>query len=282
MNVGSEVRSAASRLARVGVDSPSLDAQLLMAHTLSCNRLDVIAHPERLPSADELAQYTGLVERRAARYPLSYLLGHKDFYGLDIIVAPGVLIPRPETEILVEECVKKLKGRENAQIADIGAGSGAIAIALAASLPSAKVHTTEISREALQVAEANIEKHQLAGRVELLPGDLLEPIAGLGVRFDAIVSNPPYIPTADIESLEPEVRDHEPRLALDGGPDGLDAYRRILPESLALLSKDGFVAVEMGIGEAQAVQAIALGSGYGDVEIIKDLAGIERVLVARV
>lgn len=278
--VGPEVEWAASRLAQAGVDSPMLDAQLLMAHTLCSSRLDVIAHPERVLSEAERAAFVESVERRAGRYPLAYLLGHREFYGLDIVVAPGVLIPRPETELLVDVCLKRLHGKENAQVADIGAGSGAIAVALASNLPGAKVYATEISPDALKVARTNLEKHQLAGRVELLAGDLLAPIARLGLKFDAIVSNPPYIPSDEIERLEPEVRDYEPRLALDGGPDGVDAYRWLLPESLGLLDEAGFVVVEIGAGEAEAVKTIALAAGYRGVEIRDDLAGIERVVVA--
>jgi len=282
MNFGNAVKWAVSQLSEAGVDSPVLDAQLIVAHAVGCSRLDIIAHPERpVPDPRVVQRLRLLVGCRTARYPLAYVIGYKEFHGLDIIVTSWVLVPRPETEILVDECIQRLNGLPNPRIADIGAGSGAISVAIASSLPRAEVYATEISTKAMQVAEANVEKHFLAGRVKLLQGDMLEPLVGLGIKFDAIVSNPPYIPSADIESLQPEIRDYEPRLALDGGPDGLDAYRRILPESRGLLNDAGFVAVEMGIGEAEAVKAIAIASGYREVEIIRDLAKIERVLVAR-
>lgn len=258
-----------------------LDAQLLMARVLRCSRLDVIAHPERELAEARASDYSALVEKRAERYPLAYILGVKEFYGIELDVAPGVLVPRPETEVLVEECLKRLRDIAEPRIADVGAGSGAIAVALALNLPSASVYATEISSAALEVARANVRKHDVAGRVSVLEGDLLEPLVGAGVRFDAIVSNPPYIPSGEIDALQPEVSRFEPREALDGGADGLDAYRRLLPEAAPLLAETGFVAVEVGAGEAPAVRGLALDCGYRDVSVIPDLAGIERVVVAR-
>jgi release factor glutamine methyltransferase len=277
--LGCELYAAVECLGQAGIENPMLEGQLLMAKALECSRLDIIAHPERRLSNSELDAFLSFIDKRASRYPLAYILGHKEFFGLDMEVAPSVLIPRPETEILVETIISHFRS-SRLDIADIGTGSGAIAIAIAASIPGANVFATEISPEALKVAGRNIANHQLESRVTLIEGDLLEPLKEFGCKFDAIVSNPPYIPSADIELLEPEVAVHESRTALDGGPDGLDAYRRLLPEALSLLRENGFVEVEVGIRKAGDVKEIALSAGYRDVEIIRDLAAIERVVVA--
>lgn len=270
-----ELKSAVTRLRQCGVASPLLDGQLLIAHALGCCRLDVIAHPERVLTASDEIAFHAMLDRRAGRYPLAYILGKKEFFGLEIEVSPAVLIPRPETEILVEECLKWVG--EEPMIADIGTGSGAIAVALAVTRPKARIWATDTSDEALKVARANVEKHGVAKRVSIVRGDLLEPLIEMGLKFDAIVSNPPYIPTEVIESLEPEVR-QEPVGALDGGPDGLDMYRRLFAQAFGLTKR---LAVEIGIGQAAPITQIARGAGWHEVEIIRDLAGIERVAIAR-
>ena len=267
------------RLREAGVETPQLDAQLLMARALNCTRLDLIAHPERSLTNSELNDFHAMLGKRSSRYPLAYILGCKEFYGLELQISPGVLVPRPETELLVGECINRLR-RKDAIIADIGAGSGAIAVALGANLISVKIYSTEISPVALEVARANVEKHQLAERVSIIRGDLLVPLIGLDVKFDAIVSNPPYISTSEIETLEPEVRLYEPKEALDGGADGLDLYRRLFPEALLLLREDGFVGVEIGAGQANSVRNIAELAGFRQIEVIRDLAGIERIVIA--
>lgn len=282
--LGEEVTSAARLLSDAGVETPLLDAQLLAAHVLDSSRLDIIAHPERLLTEREAEDYRLLTEKRASRYPLAYLLGRREFHGIDIEVAAGVLVPRPETEVLVEQCVGRLDRQDTRgdglTVADIGAGSGAIAVALGKELPSARVYATEVSPIALKVARANVQKQNLSTRVTVFEGDLLDPLLGLGVVFDAIVSNPPYIPSGDIESLQPEVSRFEPREALDGGPDGLVVYRRLMPEALRMLRSGGFIAVEIGGGQADAVREIATRGGYARVEVVPDLAGIQRVVIA--
>lgn len=273
-DVSRELSAAIIRLREAGVDTPQLDAQLMMAHALGCSRLDVIAHPERVLATTEETAFRSMLDRRAARYPLAYILGHKEFFGLEIDVSPAVLIPRPETEILVEECIRRVG--DEPLIADIGTGSGAIVMALAVSIPRARIWATDTSEEALKVARANAEKHGVATRVTIVRGDLLEPLMGQPGGFDAIVSNPPYVPSGDIESLQPEVR-CEPAEALYAGLTGLEAFRRLFPQAVGL-SK--LVAVEIGIGQADPVTQTARDAGWGDVEIIRDLAGIERVVVA--
>ncbi|MCX6344696.1 MAG: peptide chain release factor N(5)-glutamine methyltransferase [Armatimonadetes bacterium] len=278
--VGAEVEIGMRRLADAGVESPLLDAQLLMAHAINGSRLGVIAHPERAMSVSEYEQYVEAINKRADRCPLAYILGHREFYGIDMIVGSGVLIPRQETELLVDECIARLRGKQNCIIADIGVGSGAIAVALAANIGDAKVYGTEISADALKVAQANIEKHGLSDQIVLLTGDFALPIIEADLLCDAIVSNPPYIPSKDIESLEPEVKFYEPLLALDGGEDGLSAYRRLYPECFGILEDGGFLMFEIGIGEADCVREIAENAGYGAIEVLCDLAGIERVVIA--
>lgn len=256
-----------------------------MAHALRCPRLEVISHPERLLTPSQEAAFQAMLTKRASRCPLSYIIGEKEFFGLSFVVSSDVLIPRPETEILVEECLRRVG--DGAVIADIGTGSGAIAVALAVNLPGANVYATDTSEQALKVAKVNAEKHGVADRVCTVRGDLLEALS-VGVvghavpeqrqeRLDAIVSNPPYIPSGVIESLEPEVR-QEPIQALDGGPDGLEVYRRLVPQALGLA---GLIAVEIGVEQASPVTQIARDAGWAEVEIIRDLAGIERVVIAR-
>lgn len=273
--VSDELSSAISALRDAAVESPQLDAQLMLARALKCSRLDVLAHPERVLTAEECSSFHSMLDKRASRYPLAYILGEKEFFGLTLEVTPSVLIPRPETEILVEQIVARVP--RDARIADVGTGSGAIAVALANSIPEARIWATDASEGALKVARANAEKHAVSERVITVSGDLLEPLIEAGQRLDAVVSNPPYIPSAVIGTLEPEVR-CEPVGALDGGVDGLDAYRRLFPQA-AKCSR--LIAVEFGIGQGDSVAEIARAAGFCDVEIVPDLAGTERVAIAR-
>lgn len=278
MTTSQAVTAAARRFREAGIDSPLLDAQLIAAHVLRCSRVDVIAHPEQEMKDRESAEFLGLVEKRVSRYPLAYIVGHREFYGIDIIVERGVLTPRPETETLVEECLKRLRAVPHPVIADIGAGSGAIAVALSVNLPEGKVYATEISDVALKVAQRNIEKQMLFGRVTALLGDLLEPLSG--IELDAIVSNPPYIASDAIPLLQPEIALYEPREALDGGPDGLDVYRRLFTAAPGLLKPGGFCAVEIGAGQCEAVMQQASCSGFERTEVVRDLARADRVVIA--
>lgn len=273
--VSEELALAAKKLRAAGVETPQLDAQLLMAHVLQTTRLRVIAHPERVLAPAEAAAFQGKVRNRAARYPLAYILGEKEFYGLTFLVTPDVLIPRPETEILVEEVLKRVGA--NARIADVGTGSGAIAVALAVNLPDAQLWATDVSEEALKVARANAEKHAVASRVSIVRGDLLGPLVAMGLEFDAVVSNPPYVASGEADSLQPEVR-HEPSDALYAGLTGLEVYRRLFAQAARV---SPMVAVEMGIGQAAEVTETARAAGLESVELALDLAGTERVAIAQ-
>lgn len=260
-----------------GVENPRLDAEVLLSHILGKDRLYLYVHFDQPLEGRELAAFREAVKKRAARLPIAYIIGVKEFMGLDFQVTPAVLIPRPDTEILVEKALKLLEGTDNPAILDIGTGSGAICISMLVNLPSAKAVTVDISPEAIEVAKGNAEKHEVAKRLTFCQGDLFKPVQGQ--VFTAILSNPPYIPEADIKGLTPEVR-KEPNLALDGGADGLDFYRRIILEGRNYLVPDGFIAMEVGIGQARQVAALAKQSGFFTVsEIVTDYGGIERVVV---
>ncbi len=272
--VGDELVRAVASLREAGVQTPQLDAQLLMARAVGTSRLDVLAHPERVLADNEATALEEMIDKRASRYPLAYILGEKEFFGLGFIVSPSVLIPRPETEVLVEQVLRRVD--RNAAVADVGTGTGAIAVALAVNLPDARIWAVDSSEQALKVARANAEKHGVSERVCTLQGDLLEPLVERGLRFDAVVSNPPYIPREVIPTLDPEVR-FEPVEALDGGTDGLDAYRRLFPQAASVT---GLAVVEFGAGQGAAVAETARAAGFVNVEIVPDLAGIERVAAA--
>ena len=219
-----------------GIESPRLDAELLLSATLEMDRVALYVNFERPLIADELARYRKKVRRRADREPLQYILGETEFWSLPFSVNPAVLIPRADTEVLVEEALKGIDGCSS--VLDVGTGSGAIAVALAHEKPEIKVTALDCSEDALEVARGNARRNGVVERVVCLAGDLNSLPPG---PFDMIVSNPPYIPSRDWEQLMPEVRDHEPRLALDGGDDGLEAYRRIAVQALKILSPGGWL-----------------------------------------
>ncbi|MEN6412147.1 MAG: peptide chain release factor N(5)-glutamine methyltransferase [Veillonellales bacterium] len=260
-----------------GVDNPRLDAEVLLSHILDKDRLHLYVNFDQPLQPAELAAFRDAVKKRVMRIPVAYITGHKEFMGLDFTVAPAVLIPRPDTEILVETALNRLKGAESLRLLDMGIGSGAILISLLVKLPQAQGVGVDISQDALQVAEKNGEHLGVANRLELCRGDLFAPVADR--EFDAVLSNPPYIPDGDISQLTPEVR-REPRLALAGGNDGLDFYRRIIDQGGKLLSSGGFIALEVGVHQAGQVASLAAaGQELVVAAIVKDYAGIERVVV---
>jgi release factor glutamine methyltransferase len=260
-------------LAEKGIGNARLEAEWMLCEILGLDRVGLYVNFDKPLSAAELAHFRGMVARRARREPLQYILGTQEFMGLDFEVAPGVLIPRHDTEVLVEEAVRR--GGNARKVLDIGVGSGCIAVALARLLPDAQVFGVEQSPEALAVARRNAEKNGVA--VTLREGSLFEPFPG--ERFDLIVSNPPYIPTADLAGLQPEVRDFEPTGALDGGPDGLDFYRRIIPAAPDYLNPGGWLLFEVGIGQAEQVLGLFGETGrFGELFTAKDPGGIERVV----
>lgn len=279
------------RLEQAGVESPRLDAELLLARVLGRNRIFLHLNPDFRPGDGAEREFLALVERRAAGEPLQYLTGVQEFMGLEFIVNPSVLIPRPDTETLVEAVLDWLEACRKTrsvpgptavavQALDLGTGSGAIAVSLAFYCSGLEVKAVDISPEALGVARENARRHGVAERVQFLEGDLFSPFKRTGTRFDLIVSNPPYVSGETMRGLQREVR-HEPRDALYGGFDGLDFYRRIAAGSTAHIKRGGLLAVEVGYDQAGAVQDIFLKTGaFTGVKIIRDLAGRDRVALA--
>jgi release factor glutamine methyltransferase len=262
----------------------SRDAELLLLHTLQISRVALLTHPGRELSAEQQALYRANICRRQQHEPIQYITGEQEFYGLLLDVTPAVLIPRPETEHLVEAILARLPKDLPLQIADIGTGSGAIAIALAVHLPQAEITALDLSPDALAVAAANARKHGVTNRVHIIQSDLLSAVSqneapARTQNFDAIVSNPPYIPESDRISLHPQVRDHEPAVALFAGPDGLNLYRRLIPQAQVALKPNGLLALEIGHGQREAVAALL--ESWQEVSFVDDLQKIPRVVLAR-
>jgi len=262
-------------LDQAGVDTPRLDTELLLQDLLGVGRAYLYAHPEEEVDGHIIQEWQARLERRAHREPLAYILGKAGFYGLEFAVTPDVLVPRPETEVLVEAVLAK----QPATVADIGTGSGCIAVAVAVNLPRVRVWATDISEAALRVARENAERHGVAERVRFLQGDLLQPLAGH--RFEVIASNPPYVAESERLSLQPEVRDWEPPHALFAGGDALQFHRRLAAEAHFHLQEGGWLMMEVGMGQAEAVANLLEESGYTAVRILNDLAGIGRVVEGR-
>ncbi len=251
------------------------DAELLMMRVLDCDRTHLLTHPETQLTAEQSARYEAWLERRAGHEPVQYIVGEQEFFGLKFRVTPDVLIPRPETEHLVEAALARTDSDASLHIADIGTGSGAIAVALAHALPRARVTALDISTAALAVAQENAERQGVSDRIRFLESHLLTAVAG--ERFDMIVSNPPYV--AEGEELEPQVRDYEPISALFAGPEGLDVYRRMIPQAQAALRPAGWLLLEIGHGQRDALERLL--SGWCNVSFIADLQGIPRVACAQ-
>lgn len=264
--------------AEKGIESPRLDAEVLLGHLLKKERIYLYVHFDEPLQNEELAAYREMIKKRVAHVPVAYIIGEREFMGLDFKVTPATLVPRPDTEILVQKAIDLLKERGPVRFADIGTGSGAICLSVLHFVPEATADTVDISAEARKVAEENAAKLEVADRITFHTGDLLAPLSG---TYDAILSNPPYIPEADIAGLAPEVKDHEPLTALTDGKDGLEFYRRLAAEAPAMLKPNGFLAMEVGIREAQAVAELCQDNALIErTEIVKDYAGIDRVVVA--
>lgn len=275
--IGSILKWTGQYFQSKGVESPRLDAEVLLSHVLGKERIYLYVHFDEPLQPNELRAFREMVKKRIARVPVAYILGHKEFMGLTFSVSPAVLVPRPDTEILVEAALTRLKERPAPVIADIGTGSGAIVLSLLKYLPLAEGHAVDIAEDALAVARQNAVDLDVADRAAFYLGNLVEPV--LGRQFDAIVSNPPYIPNGDIDGLAPEVK-CEPYGALAGGKDGLDFYRKLMRDGVALVKTGGFMAFEVGIDQAAAVADLAAASDeLGGIEILKDYGGVERVVI---
>jgi release factor glutamine methyltransferase len=287
MRGGEALAQAATRLRNEGVESPRLDAELLLAHVLDLNRAAILARPDRRLTPKQLTRYRDLVARRAGREPLAYILGHREFYDLDFVLDHRVLIPRPETELLVEHALSIARRMTpemttSLRIADVGAGSGAIAVTLAVHLSQATVYALDASDGALSIVAENARRAGVADRVHCLQGDLLSPLQETA-PVDLITANLPYVSTAEWLELAPEIRDHEPRAALDGGPDGLDLIRRLLFTAGPHLQPGGAILLEIGASQGAAVTTLAREQfPQACVQLVQDYAGLDRLVVVEI
>lgn len=270
------LKSATIQLEETGIDTPRLDAEILLAHVLKWRRLSLYINAEKNLPLESILRFNELINQRLKRIPVAYLTGIKDFMGLSFAVNENVLIPRPDTEILIELVGEYLRSIGGGIFVDLGTGSGAICISILKFVKSAQAIAVDISSEALDVAKFNAQKFHVEDRIKFYCGDLFAPLEGK--IFDAIVSNPPYIPTSELKTLQSEVT-KEPRIALNGGEDGLNFYRRIVRNAPKFLVGGGLLAVEVGINQAAVVKTLFEAEKFIDVEIFKDLAGIERVVI---
>ncbi|MBX3370991.1 MAG: peptide chain release factor N(5)-glutamine methyltransferase [Nitrospira sp.] len=280
-SLGALLRESESRLDAAGVDHPVLEAAWLVEHVLNLSPLMQRVDGERQITASECDRVRVLVARRANREPLQYLLGKQEFYGRDFFVTPSVLIPRPESALLVDEAVRRCAQTSGATLVDVGTGSGCLAVSVALALPTARILAIDASSDALEVARANMAHHGLGARIAWFHGDLLAPIAkeGLVNQVQVILSNPPYIADDDVATLQPEVSVFEPRLALAGGRDGMDVHRLLIEQAPAYLKPGGVLLMEVGCGQAAAVCRQAEKSGqFHTYAVLQDESGIDRVV----
>jgi release factor glutamine methyltransferase len=274
------IETAAARLEAAGIESSRWDAERLVAYQLGRDRLFLYTRPEFAVDEEAESSIEEAVRRRIRREPLQHLTGTQEFWGLTFKTGPEALIPRPESELLIEAALEFAP--EASILADIGTGSGCLAVALAKVFPESEVYATDLSPGALDIAWKNAAAHRVSGRIRFMQGDLYAPLfeAGLWGTMDLLVSNPPYIPGRLLEQLQPEVRDYEPRAALDGGKDGLLFYRRLLSRAVDVLAPGGRMILELGAGQDRDVKRLASAAGMESIRVFADLAGIARVLVA--
>ncbi len=279
MNVAEALQTGTDTLANAGVETPRVDAEWLMSYVLDCLRPElVLRHDEVLTEAQQ-SQWDVLITQRATRIPLQHLMGSAAFCGLLLEVNKNVLVPRPETELLAEGAWQFANVIERPLVLDVGTGSGCLAISIAVNCSQAEVHALDVSPEALVVARANAVRYQVQERVNLYKADGRTALSG-ETRFDLIVSNPPYIPSTEIPKLQPEVREHDPHLALDGGADGLDFYRALAIHARARLQPSGRLMLEIGDGQAESVSALLLAAGWRVLEVFPDLNNVQRIVIA--
>ncbi|HZI58358.1 MAG TPA: peptide chain release factor N(5)-glutamine methyltransferase [Verrucomicrobiae bacterium] len=282
MQLKQAVDSAYQIFVENDVPSPRLNAELLLMFALGCERAYLYAHPERELTPDEQSRFDEVVHERARGCPTQYITGHQEFWGLDLLVSPAVLIPRPETEHVVETVLELVKdcafaGPGRLRILDVGTGSGCIALALASELPHAEIHACDISDDALEMARVNAARLALGGRVLFRKSDLLSVY--LGEKFDFVISNPPYVGEIDADKVQKQVREFEPKIAVFSGREGMEIYRRLIPEAQDALRPGGWFVTEIGYSEEEKVRNLL--HGWSDVQVTADLQGIPRVIAAR-
>jgi release factor glutamine methyltransferase len=294
MTLKHALAEAIALLGREGVGSARMNGEVLLMFTLGCDRAYLYAHPERELTADEQGRYDEVIAKRASGYPSQYITGHQEFWGLDLIVNPSVLIPRPETEHIVEVVIDIARKRRptspnsvemwgtgqqgRPKLVDVGTGSGAIALALAKELPQADVLATDLSAEALEVAKVNAARLELESRVRFLQSDVLDEVIRDGT-FDFVVSNPPYVALSEADKVQDVVKKFEPKQAVFAGEHGLDVIRKLIPQAHSALGRGGYLVMEIGFSMSEAVMGIM--HGFEDVHAVPDLAGIPRVVVGR-
>ena len=283
--VGELLKVTAEYLRNKKIDSPRLNAELLLAHQLRVDRIRLYLNLEQPLHEREVSGYRSLIKRRVNREPLQHITGTQEFWSLEFTVAPQVLVPRPETEVLVEKIIELYRKKcllDHPKILDLGTGSGVIAVVIAREIPEAEIWATDISRDALDLAVLNSHKHGVKETIHFLCGDMFEAIDNQGLKFDVIASNPPYIPSRLLGSLAPEVRDYEPRLALDGGEDGMSLVAKIITEAADHLNQGGWLVVEMDPDQTPTAMNLIQQSGnYSAPERIKDYSHRHRVVVTQ-
>lgn len=285
VTVRQALREGAEFLSRMGAESARLDAELLLGMALGCPREKLCLNHEMALGFPVKDLYCSLLERRARREPLSYIVGRREFWSLEFYVAPEVLVPRPETEMLVEVTLglaKELNKNHPIKILDLGTGSGAVAVSLAKELGDVEIWATDLSARCLEVARSNALRHGVEEKIHFLQGDLFDPVKGQLNFFDMVVSNPPYVRRRELKNLPPEVREWEPKAALDGGEDGLDFYRRIMAEGHLYLVDGGFVVLEIGADMGEEVCRLsAKAVGYSARSVRQDYAGKDRIVITQ-
>jgi len=277
LRIGEAWRGVRDLFRRAGIDTPELDARILAEQAFGLDRLNLVNRERDAAPPEGLKKLQDMAARRLRGEPVVRIIGEKEFYGRPFTLGGATLVPRPETEMLVVRGLELLDRRPHKAILDLGTGTGCIAVSLLAESPSAQGIAVDLSSEALVTAQHNADRHGVEERLSLRKGSWFEPLKA-GETFDLIVSNPPYIASAEIEGLAVEVKDHDPRLALDGGPDGLEPYRLIIKDAARWLKPDGAVLLEIGATQAIAVTALFIRAGFRDVRVHQDLAGLDRVV----
>jgi len=280
MQLKQALSSAIERLEAADMGSPRMNAEVLLMFVLGVNRAYLYAHPERELTAEEEARYDEVLAQRATGMPSQYITGHQEFWGLDFVVTPAVLIPRPETEHLVETVLELARGIARPKLVDVGTGSGCVALALAHELKSAAVYAVDVSADALEIAGANAARLRLDGRVHFTQSNVLEALAGVH-DFDFVVSNPPYVGFGEADKVQKSVRDFEPRVAVFAGEQGLDVIRPLIEQAHRALKPGGWLAMEIGYSMRDAVVNLLSPTMWEDVRVVPDLQGIPRVVAAR-
>ena len=280
MQLKQALASAIDRLEAADVGSPRMNAEVLLMFVFGVNRAYLYAHPERELTAEEEARYDEVLAQRATGMPSQYITGHQEFWGLDFVVTPAVLIPRPETEHLVETVLELARGIARPKLVDVGTGSGCVALALAHELKSAAVYAVDVSADALEIAGANAARLRLDGRVHFTQSNVLEALAGVH-DFDFVVSNPPYVGFGEADKVQKSVRDFEPRVAVFAGEQGLDVIGALIEQAHRALKPGGWLAMEIGYSMRDAVVNLLSPTMWEDVRVVPDLQGIPRVVAAR-